>query len=77
METFIVLLHRIPYPILFFIGLVIRLIIGNRRFKRRGVGGLQHFHNYYAGLIILFVEWVLKWLALTLMLYGLWGWLRR
>jgi hypothetical protein len=75
METTIKLLQSLPYPALFFIGLGIRLLVGMRQFNHRGLGGLQHFHNYFIGLITLFVEGVLKWAALVLMLWGLVGWL--
>lgn len=75
METLLNLLYTTPYPILFFIGLAIRLVVGMRQFNRRGLGGLQHFNNYFAGLITLFVERLLKWMAVGLMLYGLVGWL--
>ena len=77
METIIKQLHAIPYPIIFFIGLAIRLFVGMRQFNRRGVGGLQHFNNYFVGLITLAMEWVLKWTAIVLLLWGLWGWLFR
>jgi hypothetical protein len=77
METLIRLLHSTPHPILFFIGLGIRLIVGMRQFNRRGLGGLQHFNNYFIGLITLSVEWLLKWAAFALMLWGLFGWLFR
>lgn len=63
------------YPTLFFVGLTIRLLIGRRQFNRRGIGGLQHFNNYFVGLITLFVEWILKWTATIMMLWGLTGWL--
>lgn len=75
METFINLLHNASYPLLFFIGLAVRLFIGMRQFNRRGVGGLQHFNNYFVGLITLFVEWLLKWIANAMMLWNLAGWL--
>jgi hypothetical protein len=42
-------------------------------FNRRGLGGLQHFNNYFVGLITLSIEWVLKCAASSLMLWGLWG----
>ncbi|WP_158624911.1 hypothetical protein [Gynurincola endophyticus] len=45
-----------------------------RQFNRRGLGGLQHFNNYFAGLIILFMEWVLKWAATVLIIWSAWGW---
>ncbi len=75
METIIKLLHCMSYPTLFFVGLAIRLIIGMRQFNRRGVGGLQHFNNYFIGLITLSLEWILKWTATIMMLWGLVGWL--
>lgn len=77
MEALIKLLETMPYPIMFFVGLAIRLFVGMRQFNRRGLGGLQHFNNYFVGLITLAIEWVLKWAALALMLWGLWGWLFR
>ncbi len=75
METLIKLFQSVPYPAMFFIGLAIRLFVGMRQFNRRGWGGLQHFNNYFTGLVTLFVEWILKWAALVLMLWGLAGWL--
>jgi len=75
METLINLLHNASCPLLFFIGLGIRLLIGMRQFNRRGLGGLQHFNNYFVALITLFIELLLKWTASSLMLWGLWGWL--
>ena len=73
METLINLLHNASCTLLFFIGLGIRLFIGMRQFNRRGLGGLQHFNNYFVGLITLSIEWVLKCAASSLMLWGLWG----
>lgn len=77
METIINLLQAMSYPTMFFVGLTIRLFVGMRQFNRRGLGGLQHFNNYFIGLITLAIEWLLKWGALALMLWGLWGWLFR
>lgn len=77
METIISILQGIPYPIMLSIGLAIRLTVGVRQFNRRGLAGLQHFSNYFVGLITLFIELVLKWTAYTLALWGLWGWLFR
>ena len=75
MEALIKLLQAMPFPTMFFVGLAIRLFVGRRQFNRRGLGGLQHFDNYFVGLITLFIEWILKWTAFALMLWGLWGWL--
>lgn len=75
METLINLLHNASCPLLFFIGLGIGLFVGMRQFNRRGLGGLQHFNNYFVGLITLIIEWGLKKAAFVLMLWGLWGWL--
>lgn len=77
MGTLINLLHSIPYSILFFTGLGIKLIVGMRQFNRRGLGGLQHFSNYFVGLVTLFAEWLLQWAAFALIIWGLYGWLFR
>ncbi len=74
METIIKLLQAMSFPTMFFVGSAIRLFVGMRQFNRRGLGGLQHFSNYFVGLITLSIEWVLKWTASSLMLWGLWGW---
>ncbi|MBS1666478.1 hypothetical protein [Chitinophaga defluvii] len=75
MEALMKLLQAMPFPTMFFVGLAIKLFVGMRQFNRRGLGGLQHFDNYFVGLITLFIEWILKWTAFALMLWGLWGWL--
>lgn len=75
MEALIKLLQAMPSSTMFFVGLTIRLFVGMRQFNRRGLGGLQHFSNYFIGLITLFIEWILKWVALFMMLWSLWGWL--
>lgn len=53
------------------IGLALRYIIGKRRFRRRGIGGLQHFSSYGRALITIFLEWVVKWVANILLLTGI------
>ena len=73
METIIKLLQAMSFPTMFFVGSAIRLFVGMRQFNRRGLGGLQHFNNYFVGLITLSIEWVLKCAASSLMLWGLWG----
>jgi hypothetical protein len=75
METIFKLLQAMSFPAMFFVGLAIRLFVGMRQFNRRGLGGLQHFNNYFVGLITLSIEWVLKCAAFSLILWGLWGWL--
>ena len=77
MEALIKLLQAMSYPTMVFVGLAIRLFVGMRQFNRRGLGGLQHFNNYFVGLITLAIVWVLKWAALALLIWGLWGWLFR
>lgn len=77
MEALIKLLQAMSYPTMIFVGLAIRLFVGMRQFNRRGLGGLQHFNNYFVGLITLAIEWVLKWAAVVFLLWGLWGWLFR
>lgn len=75
METLRTILHHLLSPLMFLSGIIIWLIIAQRRFNRRGIGGLQHFDNYYKGLLTLLLEWLCKWLALALMLSGFIGWL--
>ena len=75
METIIKLLQAMSFPTMFFVGSAIRLFVGMRQFNRIGLGGLQHFNNYFVGLITLSIEWVLKWAASSLTLWALWGWL--
>jgi hypothetical protein len=72
MEALIKLLQAMPSSTVFFVGLAIRLFVGMRQFNRRGLGGLQHFSNYFIGLITLFIEWILKWVALFMMLWSFW-----
>lgn len=61
------------YWMLLIAGIIIRYIIGQRRFKRRGLGGLQHFNNYFIALITLFIEWVGSIIAMLMMLIGFGG----
>lgn len=77
MEALWKLLQTMPSAAVFIVGLAIRLLVGVRQFNRRGVGGLQHFDNYFVGLVTLFMEWLLKRAAFVLMLWGLYGWLFR
>ena len=51
--------------------IIIRFVIGWRRFKRRGVGGLQHYPNYVTAIVTQFIEWVLRWTANGMILYAL------
>lgn len=49
--------HLTIYAIvLLIIGLLIRYIIGLRRFNRRGITGLQHFKTYGIGLLTTIIE---------------------
>lgn len=52
-------------------GIVILFLISQRKFNRRGVGGLQHFNNYFVAIITLFIEWLFKWAAYGLIIWGL------
>lgn len=36
--------------------IAVRFIIGRRRFKRRGIGGLQHFNSYSNAVFTMFIE---------------------
>lgn len=52
-------------------GIAIRYIIGRRRFNRRGIGGLQHYRNFEAGFFTTIIEWLFKWAAYAMILFGL------
>ena len=54
-------------------GIIVRFLIGSRRYKRRGAGGLQHFEGRFYGtvLFIILIEWIMKWAALAAILVGL------
>ena len=72
METLSNIVQGLSFPVLIGLGAGLRLIIGMRQFNRRGLGGLQHFGNYFVGLITLVVEWVLKWIAYSMIFWGIW-----
>jgi len=52
-------------------GIAGRYIIGKRRFNRRGVGGLQHFSSYPKAVAITFLEWLFQWVAIALIILGI------
>lgn len=52
------------------VGIVIRYIIARRKFNRRGVGGLQHYRSFERGVLTTFFEWVFRWAAILMMVYG-------
>lgn len=61
------------YCLLLAVGIGLKLFIGMRRFKRRGVGGLQHFTNYFIGLITLALESITNVIAISMILWGVLG----
>lgn len=71
METIISFLRTMPNTVLIGMGIAFRLWVGMRRFNRRGIGGLQHFGNYFVGLATLFVEFLVRWTANILIVWGL------
>ncbi len=52
-------------------GIVIRFIVGRRRFKRRGIGGLQHFNSYLVALILMTIEWLFNFIGMIAILLGI------
>lgn len=58
------------YWLILGLGIILLLIIGNRRFKRRGLGGLQHFRNYYLGLLVLFLETIFSLVGFALIAWA-------
>lgn len=62
--------HRWGY-ILLFIGILIEFFIGSRRFNRRGLGGLQHYHSFTEALITTFIEFIFCKIGWLIILLGL------
>ncbi|REA63424.1 hypothetical protein DSL64_02965 [Dyadobacter luteus] len=52
-------------------GLLLRLLIGKRKFERRGAAGLQRFDSFWSFLIIIFLESVGAAVSLLLTLIGI------
>lgn len=71
METIISFLQTVPNTALIGTGIAFPLWVGMRRFNRRGIGGLQHFSNYFVGLATLFIEFLVRWTANILIVWGL------
>lgn len=74
METISNFFQAASYPTWVGLGIALRLFVGMRQFNRRGWGGLQHFSNYFIGLLTLFIEAILKWVGMILIAWGLLGW---
>lgn len=55
--------------ILLTIGLLLRYIIGKRRFNRRGIAGMQYFKFYGVALVTTIIERIVNIIA-TLMIIG-------
>jgi hypothetical protein len=51
-------------------GIGLRILIEKRRFERRGFAGLQHYSNYWAGLLTTILESLGAILSLLMMLGG-------
>lgn len=69
------LILSMSHPALFLIGLSFRIFVGWRQFRRRGVGGLQQFNNYFVGILTLLVEQLLQQIGRLLMIIAFLGWL--
>ncbi|MDM8175951.1 hypothetical protein QT327_16615 [Olivibacter sp. 47] len=52
------------------IGGLLWLLVQRRRFYRRGLGGLQHFRNFWTGLIVGVVEWAVAVVSILALLLG-------
>lgn len=50
--------------------IMVKIIISARRFNRRGIGGLQHFNSFYAGLFTVIIEWVLSIAAVVAIIWS-------
>lgn len=62
--------HLTVYAIILLaIGLLLRYIIGKRRFNRRGIAGTQYFKSYGVALVTTIIERIINIIA-TLMIMG-------
>lgn len=52
-------------------GIAIRYIIARRRFNRRGIGGLQHYRSYERAVTTSLFEWLMKWIAIGMILIAI------
>jgi len=57
--------------LLLIFGIVIRYVIGRRRFKRRTIGGMQAFTGYNKSLLIPFIEGILMVLSFFMIIGGI------
>jgi len=57
--------------ILLFVGLLLRFLIGRRRFRRRNHAGVEVFSSYMASQIILLFEGVFNLLGLFMIICGI------
>jgi len=53
------------------LGLIIRYLIAERQFKRRNVAGLQQFSSFSQGLFTTAIEWIMKVMALLMIILGI------
>lgn len=56
--------------VLIITALVIQYLIARRRFKRRGVGGLQHYQTFEKAVVTSSFEKVGKWLSIFMLIAG-------
>ena len=72
MKNLIIHHHIFLHPlILIIVGLIVRYVIGWRRFNRRGITGLQLFSSYEKWWLTTRMEAVINFLALLAMIAGL------
>ena len=57
--------------ILILIGLILRYWIGNRRFNRRGVAGMQYYKSYNVALITIIIEKLVNVIAVIMIIGGM------
>jgi hypothetical protein len=64
--------HTLVYGCLFLIaGVWIRYMIAGRRFRRRGVAGLQHFKSYGRAVLTTFMERLFNLIAILLIIFAI------
>lgn len=65
------LLNNYPAALMVLTGLILKFVVGNRRFNRRSSAGMQGFTGFLIGVVITLLEWLAGKVAWALIIVGL------
>jgi hypothetical protein len=57
--------------VILLMGLALRYLVGQRRFKRRNVAGLQRFRSFAQAIFITALEWLVNAAGLVMIVAGI------